>query len=175
MNLIGRFRHWFFFWKNEQMTYALLSNMRIPKATFVSKLVWLNRTAAEGRKGEGSVGGRKERRKQAYVPFTLFLILSPCTQWDADSRLADVASLHTLYLERPVLMKGLPAGSRAKEPACPCRSCKGPGFVPWVGKIPRRRAWQSTPVFLPGEPQGRRSLVGCHLWGRTGSDMTEAT
>ena len=32
-----------------------------------------------------------------------------------------------------------------------------------------------TPVFLPGESQGRGSLVGCHLWGRTESDTTEAT
>ncbi|XP_042100039.1 protein N-lysine methyltransferase METTL21A isoform X3 [Ovis aries] len=38
-----------------------------------------------------------------------------------------------------------------------------------------RRKWQPTPVFLPGESQGRRSLVGCHLWGRTESDTTEAT
>ena len=38
-----------------------------------------------------------------------------------------------------------------------------------------RRKWQPTPVFLPGESRGRGSLVGCHLWGRTESDMTEAT
>ena len=38
-----------------------------------------------------------------------------------------------------------------------------------------RRKRQPTPVFLPGEPQGRRSLVGCRLWGRTQSDTTEAT
>ena len=38
-----------------------------------------------------------------------------------------------------------------------------------------RRKWQPTPVFLPGESQGRGSLVGCHLWGHTGSDRTEAT
>ena len=38
-----------------------------------------------------------------------------------------------------------------------------------------RRKWQPTPVFLPGESQGRQSLVGCRLWGRTESDMTEAT
>ena len=37
-----------------------------------------------------------------------------------------------------------------------------------------RRKWQPTPVFLPGESQGWRSLVGCHLWGRTESDTTEA-
>ena len=35
-----------------------------------------------------------------------------------------------------------------------------------------RRKWQPTPVFLPGESQGWGSLVGCHLWGRTESDMT---
>ena len=38
-----------------------------------------------------------------------------------------------------------------------------------------RRKWQPTPVFLPGEFQGRGSLVGCHLWGHTESDMTEVT
>ena len=37
------------------------------------------------------------------------------------------------------------------------------------------RKWQPTPVFLPGESQGRGSLVGCHLWGRTESDTTEVT
>ena len=38
-----------------------------------------------------------------------------------------------------------------------------------------RRQWQPTPVFLPGESQGWRSLVGCHLWGRTESDTTDMT
>ena len=38
-----------------------------------------------------------------------------------------------------------------------------------------RRKYQPTPVFLPGESQGRGSLVGCHLWGRTDSDTTEVT
>ena len=38
-----------------------------------------------------------------------------------------------------------------------------------------RRKWQPTPVFLPGEFQGRRSLVGCRLWGRTELDTTEVT
>ena len=41
-------------------------------------------------------------------------------------------------------------------------------FILW------RRKWQPTPAFLPGESQGQRSLVGCHLWGRTESDTTEA-
>ena len=38
-----------------------------------------------------------------------------------------------------------------------------------------RRKWQPTPVFLPGESHGQRSLVGCHLWGCTESNTTEAT
>ena len=42
-------------------------------------------------------------------------------------------------------------------------------FIHW------RRKWKSTPVSLPGESQGQRSLVGCRQWGRTESDMTDAT
>ena len=38
-----------------------------------------------------------------------------------------------------------------------------------------RRKWQPTPVFLPGESQGRGSLVGCRLRGRTESDTNEVT
>ena len=38
-----------------------------------------------------------------------------------------------------------------------------------------RRKWQPTPVFLPGESQGQRSLVGCRLWSHTESDTTEVT
>ena len=50
-----------------------------------------------------------------------------------------------------------------------------PGFSPWAGKIRWRRAWQPTPVFLPGESQGQRSLVGYSPWGHTESDTAEAT
>ena len=39
--------------------------------------------------------------------------------------------------------------------------------------LPWRRQWQPTPVLLPGKPHGRRSLVGCSLWGRKESDTTE--
>ena len=54
-----------------------------------------------------------------------------------------------------------------------CLQCGRPGFDPWVGKIPWRRKWQSTPVFLPGESHGRRSLVGYSPQGRKESDTTE--
>ena len=48
-----------------------------------------------------------------------------------------------------------------------------PGFDTWVGKIPWRRAWQPTLVFLPGKSHGQRSLAGYNLWGHKESDMTE--
>ena len=49
------------------------------------------------------------------------------------------------------------------------------GFNPWVRKIPWRRKWQLTPVFLPGEPHGQRSLASYSPWGRKESDTTEHT
>ena len=50
-----------------------------------------------------------------------------------------------------------------------------PWFDPWVGKIPWRRVWPPTPVSLPGESNGQRSLAGYSPWGRKELDMTEAT
>ena len=48
-----------------------------------------------------------------------------------------------------------------------------PGFDPWFGKISWRTEWQPTPVFLPGELYGQRSLKGYNPWGPKKSDMTE--
>ena len=59
---------------------------------------------------------------------------------------------------------GFLGGASGKEPICQCRRRKRLGFHPWVGKIPWRRAWQPIPVFLPGESQGQRSLVGYSPW-----------
>ena len=54
---------------------------------------------------------------------------------------------------------GFPGGSSDKEPICQCRRHKRHGFNPWVRKIPWRRKWQLTPVLLPGESHGQRSLA----------------
>ena len=51
--------------------------------------------------------------------------------------------------------------------------CKRHEFDPWVGKIPWRRKWQPSPVFLPGKFHGQRSLVGYSRWDCKESDMTE--
>ena len=55
-----------------------------------------------------------------------------------------------------------------KEPTCQCRTCKRCGFDPWVGKIPWRRAWQPTPVFLPGEHSSLRTEEPGELHGARG-------
>ena len=62
-----------------------------------------------------------------------------------------------------------PGGSDGKASAYNAR----PGFDPWVGKIPWRRKWQTTPVPLPGKSHGRRSLVGYSPRGRKELDTTE--
>ena len=56
-----------------------------------------------------------------------------------------------------------------KELTCQCRRHKKHGFDPWVGKIPWRRKWQLTPVFLPGEAHGQRNLAGYIVHGVTKS------
>ena len=75
----------------------------------------------------------------------------------------------------PQKSPGFPGGTSGKEPACHCRRLKRCGFCAWVGKIPWRRARQPTPVFLPGESHGQKSLVGYSPQGRKELDTTEAT
>ena len=53
-----------------------------------------------------------------------------------------------------------PGNASGEEPACQCKRCKRCRFSPWVRKISQRRALQATPVFLPGEPYGKWSLMG---------------
>ena len=70
---------------------------------------------------------------------------------------------------------GPSGGANGKEPACQCRRCKRCGFSPWVGKMPWRRTWQPTPVFLPGGSHGQRSLEGYSSQGHKELDTTEVT
>ena len=61
-----------------------------------------------------------------------------------------------VYIEHVL---GFPGSASGKGPACQCRRRKGCGFDPWARKIPWRKAWQTTLVFLPGECCGQRSQV----------------
>ena len=67
------------------------------------------------------------------------------------------------------LFMGFPGGLVVKESFRQCRGC---GFNSWIGKIPWRRKWQPTPVFLPRKSQGQRNLVGCIPGGCKESDTT---
>ena len=58
--------------------------------------------------------------------------------------------------------RGLPWWLSGKESACQCRRRR---FYLWVRKIPWRKKWQPTPVFLHGKSHGQRSLVGYSPWG----------
>ena len=69
-----------------------------------------------------------------------------------------------------LVASGFPGGSDCREIHLQCRR---PGFDPWVGKIPWRKEWQPTPVFLPGESHGQRSLVDYSPWDCKESDTTE--
>ena len=66
----------------------------------------------------------------------------------------------------------LPSWYNGKESTCQCRRCRH-GFDPWVKKILWRRKWQATPVCLPGESHGQRSLLGYSPWGRKELNLTE--
>ena len=68
---------------------------------------------------------------------------------------------------------GLPRWHSGKESTCQCRRCKRRGFNPWVKKIPWRRKWQPSPVFLSEKFHGWRSLTEYSPWGHKESDMTE--
>ena len=68
-----------------------------------------------------------------------------------------------------VLILGFPWWLNGKESACQFRRCR---FNTWVRKIPWRRKWQPTLVFLPGKPHWQRCLVGYSPWGHKESETT---
>ena len=64
-------------------------------------------------------------------------------------------------------------GLVVKECDCLCRRCRRHWFDPWIEKIPWKRRWQPTLIFLPGESHGLRSLVGYSPWDCKELDVTE--
>ena len=77
---------------------------------------------------------------------------------------------HLLTVDNP----SFPGGPSGKEPACQCRRQKRCWFNPLVEKIPWRRKWQPTPVFLPGKSHRQRSLAG-YSFAVAELDKIEAT
>ena len=87
-----------------------------------------------------------------------------------------LSGLRAFALTVPLL--GFQGGtSGKKKPTCQCRRLKRHGFNPWVGKIPWRRAWQLTSVFLPGESPWTEEPGGLQSMGqqRVGYDRRDST
>ena len=84
----------------------------------------------------------------------------------------DIQEMYMIWPQRLYLMKELKRewASLVAQMVKNLPAVQRPGFDPWVRKIPWRRRWQPTPIFLSGESQ--RSLTGCSLWVRKESDMT---
>ena len=95
-----------------------------------------------------------------------FFTISATGIWISQIWSSDVCSsdLHLSFLVVSIHW-GFPGGARGKDPACQCRRHKRRRFNLWVGKIPWRRKWQPTPVFLPRESHEQRSLVSYRLRG----------
>ena len=118
---------------------------------------------------------------QLWPPITYFMVFSPNMEvWfkegpskETHQNLLGITGLKLLSLRTSPYAINL-RHNQALEPGLPWQisqsgillQCRRPGFDPWVGKIPRRRKWQSTPVFLPGKFTGQRSLAGYSSWGR---------
>ena len=102
----------------------------------------------------------------ANIYFTYFTRVCSCPSWNFCPQGAII-----FHMLRVGTWEALLWWPSSKESSCQCRRCK---FSLWVTKIPWRRKWQPTPVFLPGEFHGQRSLVGYSPWSRKKSDMTEA-
>ena len=86
------------------------------------------------------------------------------------------SSAHGIFQARKlewVVISFSRGSSRPRDQTKVFLQCRKPRFDPLVRKIPWRRKWQPTPVFLPGESHGQRSLVGYSPWGRKESDTTE--
>ena len=81
-----------------------------------------------------------------------------CTRSRPTSNMENWFDYNSKWNEKQINCRdGLPWWLSGKESSYQCRRC---GFDPWVGKIPWRRKWQPTPVFLPGKSLGQRSLRG---------------
>ena len=129
---------------------------------------------------EGKGGERVLKEHQWYTwPGADLGLHQRALHWDEHTEHSGVLYMEWSYLHcrkcRVLKCLGFPGGASGKGPACQCRRLKRHGFDPWVRKSPRRRAWQPTPVSLPGESHGQRCLAGYSPQGGRELDMTGVT
>ena len=104
-------------------------------------------------------------REKAQVKFLAWWLMS-CKH---SNNLIPMLLLIILKTKTRLLLWGFPGGSDSKESTCNAADL---GSIPGLGRFPVRK-WLPTPVFLPEEFYGQRSLVGYCPWGHKESDMTE--
>ena len=120
-----------------------------------------------------SLGISPRRTNSSHLSFSFLSLISSLAHNTFQTMYSKERPVLLIYLQPNLLSLVFPGGCSGKEPACQCRRLWRSRFDTWVGKIPWRRAWQPTPVFLPGESHGQRSLVGHSPWGRKESNTTE--
>ena len=116
-------------------------------------------------RGQGVVIGHLEKIQDFHYPD-----ISPA---ESDSLVFQSTNLNITEFQGMYIYK-LPKW-RLGRTCLPMHKTKRCGFHPWMGETPWRKAWQPTPVFLPGKSHGRRTLVGYGTQGHKESDMTEVT
>ena len=118
--------------------------------------------------------GVRQRRQafQLFIPYCFWAHSCPLHLGLAPMfpSLTDVGLVKCCW---PCPIIGSPGGSVLKNLPVRACQCRRHGFDPCVGKTPCRRAWQPTPVFLPGESHRQRSLAGYSPWGRKQLDTSE--
>ena len=147
--------------KLESQTDPISKRKRISKRE-------LHQNSLRGGKGKGSFKDKQPYSRPMEVVKTWSCLGEPpdCLSASYSNCLRDISVASCWGVSQvALLVKNLP---------CQCRRHRL-GFDPWVGKIPWRRKWQPTPVFLPEEFHGQRSLAACSPWGHKESDKTEAT
>ena len=107
--------------------------------------------------------------QEGYFPSTSSPSLVICRHFD-DSHYARCEVVSHCCFDSIYLITGLLRWHQCKESTCQCRRYKTCQFDPWVRKIPWRRKWQPTPVHLPQEFYGKRSLAGYSPWGHRVGD-----
>ena len=124
-------------------------------------------------KAKGKETEKQTNKKQEYAQFILEekeTVQLDWSLWNNISKLFEpqLLCIHICMYSTCMYTYRLPRWLRQERI---CLQCRGPRFR----KTPWRREWQPTPVFLPGESHGQKSLAGYSPWGRKELDTTEET
>ena len=112
------------------------------------------------------LGTRSEKQSPQNDRWWMTCVFHPLSKWLLSTACVQSAPLH---------VSSKLGGASGKDPTCQCGRLKRLRFNPWVRKIPWRRTWQPTPVFLTRQSNGQGSLMGYSPWGHKELDTTEVT